>query len=100
MWKIVQQQKLKIAKTLRNSMNIFLFPSQRYEKFQYLLLNQKVYLLGSFPSSNEEVPDVKIWKTHESESACFPVGAFREVKNQLLMHLSHKVLYNYYFFLN
>ena len=72
----ISTKKLIKAKTLKNTMNIFLFPSQRYEKFRHLLQSQKVYLLSSFPSSNEEVPDVKIWKTHERESACFPVGAF------------------------
>ena len=35
-------------------------------------------------------------KTHESESACFPVGALPKVQNWIWKHFSHKVLYNYY----
>ena len=34
-------------------------------------------------------------KKHESESACFPVGALPEVQNWIWKHFSHKVLYNY-----
>ena len=36
------------------------------------------------------------WKTHESESAGFLVGALHKVWNQIWKQFSHKVLYNYY----
>ena len=35
-------------------------------------------------------------KMHESESACFPVGALSEVQNRISKHFSHEVLYNLY----
>ena len=34
-------------------------------------------------------------KTHDSESACFLVGALPEVQNWIWKHFSHKVLYYY-----
>ena len=39
----------KSESTFENSMNMI--PSQRYENFRYILESQKVYLLGSCPSS-------------------------------------------------
>ena len=48
------------------------------------MLSETILDLGKCPNR----------KTHESESACFLVGALCKVQN--LKAVSHKVLYNYY----
>ena len=50
------------------------------------MLSDSILDLGKCPNQ----------KTHESENACFLVGALCEVKNRIWKHFSHKVLYNYY----
>ena len=42
----------KSQNTFKNSMNVFFFiPRQRYKHFQYILQNEKVYLIDRFPIS-------------------------------------------------
>ena len=48
------------------------------------LLLDSILALGKCP----------IWKTHESESACFLVQALPEVQNQIRKQFSHEVLHN------
>ena len=46
------KEKLKITKHMQKKLyKLFWIPRQRYKSFRYLLQNQKVYLIGSFPSS-------------------------------------------------
>ena len=45
------KKKLKITKHFKKKHEHFLNPSERYNMFWYILLNQKVYLFASFPSS-------------------------------------------------
>ena len=47
------------------------------------MLSESILDLGKCPNQ----------KTHESESACFLVGALGNVQNRILKQFSHKVLF-------
>ena len=57
----------------------------------YIVLNEEM-----LSDSIKDLGKCPNRKMHESESACFPVGALCKVQNQILKHFSHKVLYNFY----
>ena len=54
--------------------------------FMRKMLSDSILDLGKCPNR----------KTHEGESACFPVGALPDVQKRIWKHFSHKVLYIYY----
>ena len=61
--------------------------------FNFIVLNENNAFRLNFGPLEVSQPE-----THESESACLPVGALCEVQNRIWKHFSHKVLYNYDFY--